>query len=1157
MASHYYKQPPVGKKLREPQSHLCHNCPIHKIVDGCYPVTDSSPSDGTDIKYFILGDSPQVFEVENDAPIRGKSGEVLRECAGIAKLDLENEAFITHAVLCPPRSEVGNDVVSCERLEIDNCLPHALVKIALCRPKVIITVGGQMYLKMTGKKKVSIRKDHGQWFRMNLDFPTRYNTFFLWLRCRQKMIERLDKEIPGTKVYYHALLDPAQAESACREQMERAKKELDYDEDWMDIDIMPVVHPSFVCRQGRYGQWYESLKFDLEKARMKVDGTSYTEHDLSYEWIADAEAFSDYVDETIDEFEKGKIQCIAGDVETNFAKGKIGLSAFDPSIDLVSVQFSKYDYEARALLLQHPRSKCNDHLSIKMFRQDLKRLLETVPSVWQNGKFDYNVLRCRLGHDVVKNAKFFADTMLMDHWLNAGKGLFYNLDDMGARYCGTGKHKSPAKDWLAGNPGKEFADMPLDLALGYACGDTDVARRCYTHLRSKLEAAVVGEKNMWEHYQHHFYGENKSWKVIADLEYYGMTCDKEILDKLFEVYPIRMEETRKKLNQLPRLKENWLLADYNVEVEELLSLNATITLEHKELKRARETGVKVLKPDGSRLGRRRIRPIPTLEEWEANPKNQFNPDSNPQCDRLWNKVLKIKFTQKEKKRCRDGVERMCDVPVFSDLEYKDAECPKCRKKWCRCPEFRYCPRRPKATDHNREIIRDTIEQFLSNYEGVVHPKVDRLRDIVSIIDWQDRFKKLSKLFGTYVKGIYPLIPDAPQANEPWDPAARCNPLYADYCEWPDPWRLHPSFHMNGTETGRLSSSDPNGQNFPGKGDDGRTNPKLPYVSRNRGRGGLLLQPDYSQVEVRVMVVECGDEKLRIALNSGKDIHRFTTALVKSIDEPEVTDEMRKPMKQVTFGILYGQGVASLSRQLHIPKEEGQSLMDAFFAQFPKVEVLVARYQAEVTETNKVETRLGRVRWLYHVQSDNRSESNKALRDCVNTPIQSQASDLCWQSMGRVWQGIKDLEIDAIPFSIIHDSQTFDVHSRHLMDLVELQYYQMVWRTMEMYPWFDVIPEADFSVGTSWGGLIDLKVFFEGIALGKQIDHHKIALSGPKVAVDDVCQEFTNGGLRHHYTDVDGPHPQKEEADKGIWYRELRIERPEPKCIMTGRNLDRM
>lgn len=1147
--------PPQGKKLDPPLSHLCHSCPIFNITKGCFPVSDARPKDLSGVKYFFIGDAPQKYEVEPNLPFQGQAGEVIRECAEAAKVDLDEEAYITHGVVCPPRSEVGNDVVSCERADIDNCFPHALVKVALWRPKVILTVGGPMYLKMTGKKKVSIRKDHGQWFKMNLDFPTRYNTFFLWLRCRMKMIEELDEARPGAKAYYHALLNPIHAESSCQAQMDRAKEELGYDEGWLETECLPIVHPHFVNRQGRYGQWYESLKFDLEKARMKVDGTSYTEDELNYEWIWAAEDFSDYVDETIAEYEAGKIKCIAGDIETNFAKGKIGLSAFDPSIDLVSVQFSKYDFEARAILLQHRMSKCNDPTSMRMFRADLRRLLETVPSVWQNGKFDYNSLRCRLGHETVKDAKFFADTMLMDHWLNAGKGLFYNLDDMGARYCGTGKHKTPAKDWLAANPDKEFADMPLDIALGYACGDTDVTRRCYTHLRSKMERTLVKGKSMWHHYQHHFYGENKGWQVIVDLEYYGMTCDKKTLDALFEEYPIRMEDTREKLNQLPRMKEKWIKADYDKEVGELIELNATIELEHAELKRAREAGVKALKPDGSKLGWRRLRKIPTLEEYEAAPKNWFNPNSNPQCDRLWREILKIKFTKFTEKKCRDGVMRKVEVPSFTDLEYKDEECPKCRRKWCKCPDIKHCPRRPKATDHNREIIMDTIKQYLADKEGLTSPGLDRLRDAVHVIEWQSRFKKLSKLFGTYVKGIYPLIPDAPQEDEPWDPAERCNPLYKDFCDWPDPWRLHPSFHMNGTDTGRLSSSDPNGQNFPGEGDDDQTNPKLPYVSRNRGKGGLLLQPDYSQVEVRVMVVECGDEQLRIALNAGKDIHRFTTALVKGIEESEVTDKMRKPMKQVTFGILYGQGVASLAQQLHIPKEEGQSLMDAFFAQFPKVKQLVAEYQAEVKETNKVETRLGRVRWLYHVKSDNRGEANKALRDCVNTPIQSTASDLCWQSMGRVWQEVKDLGLDAIPFSIIHDSQTFDVHARHLMDLVELQFYQMVWRTMEMYPWFDVIPMADFSIGTSWGGLIDLKVFFTGEGLERQMDHHKIGISGMEVEVDNVCQELANGGLVFHQI-KDGPHPQPEEADKGKWYRELRIERPEPKCILTGRNLIR-
>lgn len=1138
--------------LKADYSHLCQTCPIHAITGGCFNIDDFKPEAPVGVKYFIVTDSPQKPEVFNGLPMQGTPGTVLRECARAAQIDLDRDAYITHAVLCPARTQVGNEIINSEQADIQNCLPHALVKIALYKPKVVFTVGGPIYLAFSGKKKVSIRKDHGQWFDMGIDFVTHYHTFRLWLKCRRKAIEALDQKEPGRKVFYGSMHDPAANEHECRVQIEAAKEELGYSDEWMETPVMPIVHPSFVCRQGRYGQWYESLKFDLEKARMHVEGVTYAQEDLDYAWLEDAMAFSEYVDETIEMYERGEISIIAGDLETNFAKSKnkflegkgidpkapkIGLSAFDPDIDIVSIQFSRRDYEARALLLQHRMSKCNDKASMRLFRADLKRLLETVPSVWQNGSFDYNVLRCRLG---LQNWKFSADTMLMDHWCHAGRGLFYNLDDMGARYCGTGKHKQPAKEWLAEHPDQEFADMPLDLALGYACGDTDVTRRCYFYLRKKMERQKVKGKSLWTWFQGHFFGENQGWQVIVDLEWAGMTCDQDVLDSLFKEYPKRMNEVRQKLNNLPRMKEEWLRADYHVQVEELVKLNAEIEQEHAEIKRKREAGLPVPR------GRRRIRKIESFEEYAAKEKNWFNPNSDKQCGRLWSDILKIKFVDKAKTK-----------HLFTDLEYKDETCKACRKKGkgCRCKP-KHLAVKPRATDHNRKIILDTIKQHRTMYERgqlkISEEAANRMNDIIAVIEGQSRFKKLSKLYGTYVKGIYPLIPDPAGPDEPWDPKERCNPLYREWCDWPDPWRLHPSFHMNGTDTGRLSSSDPNGQNFPGKGDDKQTNVKLPYKSKWHGQGGLLLQPDYSQIEVRVMVVACGDKNLTAALNAGKDIHKFVTAMVHGITEEQVTPDLRKPMKSVTFGILYGQGVASLAQALHIPVEEAQGYMDTFFERFPLVKDFVEAQQNQVEQKQYVETMLGRIRWLHHVKSDHRGEANKALRDCVNTPIQSCASDLCWQSMGRVWQEIKRLRIEALPFSIIHDSQTFDVKAKYIFDLIELQFYQMVWRTMEMYPWMTVVPKADFSLGTNWGNLIDCEVFFDD---ADQIDHHRMGLSGPQDDVEAICNELSLGGVEWATNDVDGPHPQTEEAEKGTWYREILIQRPEPICLMTGRNLN--
>jgi DNA polymerase I-like protein with 3'-5' exonuclease and polymerase domains/uracil-DNA glycosylase len=1136
------KQAPSCPNGPRDASHLCQGCPIRTRVGYCDTVGPYyPPQKAKAVKYVLIAESPGKTEVEQQTHLVGPPGQFFREVAETAKLDLQHHALITSGVACPPRQSAHEQIFPPEQAETDHCIAHALRYLTvLPTPPIVIAIGGTVYKALTGNLKSSVVRDRGQWFKMSLSPALQYHVFRLWVKqpfvqARIQAIDEADGKSRAT-TFLGSLLNPEHQAESCQSQIDYAKEHLDYSEAWMDYDCMPVVSPGFILRQGRYGQQYENLKLDLEKVRMRVTGETYVKADVDYEWLETAQDFADFVDETIALHEAGKLKVMGADIETDFAKdNKVGLSSYDPSIDIVSLQFSHRQGHGRAVLLQHPLSKNNNPLSMRMIVSDLKRLLKEVPAVWQNGTFDFNTQRCRLG---VEEWNMSGDTLLMEHWLNAGKQLLYNLDDMGARYCGTGKHKSEAKQWLKDNPGKEYKDMPLDIALDYGCGDTDVTLQIYWKLRKAMERIhpVEGdETTMWQFYQAHFYGENQGWRVIADLEYYGMHVDQDVLGMLNVEYPKRMAESLEALMALPRMQEEWLRKDYAAYKAELLALNVEISMEHAAGKK-----------------RRRIRKIKLYEEWEKEMdtgknkdrrKNWFNPNSTPQTLRLWKETLGLTFGTNA-----DGSLH------FTDLEYSDEECPKCRKSpnRCKCTPTHF-PINPKATDHNRKIILDTVQQRLATSPNMSPEKRAKGDDIVAVVKGQSRFKKLSKLFGTYVKGIYPLIPDKPGPDDPWDPAERCNPIYKPFCKWPEPWCIHPQYKMNGTDTGRLASADPNGQNFPGKGDDAQTNVKLPYISHWSQKGGLLLQPDYSQIEVRVMVVECGDEKLTEALNAGKDVHRFVASIVHGILEEAVTADIRKPCKTVTFGILYGQTVRALAQALHISEAEGQALVDKFFAVFPKVKELVELQHATVKAYNRVTTRLGRVRWLYHVLSHNKGEANKALRDCVNTPIQSMASDLCWQAMGRVWAQLKALAFPCRPFSIIHDSQTFDIGPGYVMDVMELQYYQMVYRTQEIYPWMVVKPEADFSIGTCWGNLIDVGLIFDDAG---QIDHNHMTLAGPRDDVDAVCAEFDRGGLKVAVADgIDDLHPQKEEAEKGKWFRKIHVDRPNPRCLLKGKTLE--
>jgi hypothetical protein len=415
----------------------------------------------------------------------------------------------------------------------------------------------------------------------------------------------------------------------------------------------------------------------------------------------------------------------------------------------------------------------------------------------------------------------------------------------------------------------------------------------------------------------------------------------------------------------------------------------------------------------------------------------------------------------------------------------------------------------------------------------------------------DHYKGIYKSNSSYVKGIYPLIIDKVQPDQVWDPNKRCYHLYQPYANFPRPWTLHPSFHLAGAETGRLSSSDPNGQAFPsGEKIRREANVKDPYVSRWE-EGGIIIQPDYSQIEVRVLVMMAQESTMADAINRGEDVHKFVASLVHHCKPEEVTDDQRKKIKAITFGIIYGQSVASTAQKLGITVDEAQSVQDLLFARLPNLQVFQDRQHMEVRETGRVAIPTGRVCYIPHIRSDFQGEVNKALRNSVNAPIQGAASDLCAQAFGRTWKKLQNLKIPSYPFSVIHDSQSFDIGPGRFLDVIELQYYEMVWAPYTFFDWMTVKPLAEFSIGASWGGLVDVGFEFDEAKIN--FDHNRLNLSGYKRDVETVTETIKKGGQAVEVL-YDAPHKKEKEAAKGKWERHIRVERKDPVCYCHDKKL---
>jgi len=276
---------------------------------------------------------------------------------------------------------------------------------------------------------------------------------------------------------------------------------------------------------------------------------------------------------------------------------------------------------------------------------------------------------------------------------------------------------------------------------------------------------------------------------------------------------------------------------------------------------------------------------------------------------------------------------------------------------------------------------------------------------------------------------------------------------------PETGRVHTSFNQTGTETGRLSSSNPNLQNIPIKTDIGS---RIRQAIIASGKDNCLLSCDYSQIELRVLAHLCGDKTLVEAFHSNQDIHRLTASLIYNISESEVVDNMREVAKRVNFGIVYGQSSYGLSKDLGIPVMQAQDFIDAYFLRYPKVREFIDSQIHKARSEGFVTTLMGRRRYIPEINSKNMGIRQFAERQAVNTPIQGTASDLIKMAMVKIAEQIKKSGLKSKMILQIHDELVFDLPIEEL-DVLS----RMVKEEMEQVRKLDVPIKIDMKKGKNW------------------------------------------------------------------------------------------
>lgn len=229
-------------------------------------------------------------------------------------------------------------------------------------------------------------------------------------------------------------------------------------------------------------------------------------------------------------------------------------------------------------------------------------------------------------------------------------------------------------------------------------------------------------------------------------------------------------------------------------------------------------------------------------------------------------------------------------------------------------------------------------------------------------------------------------------------------------------RIHTCFKQTETRTGRISSAEPNMQNIPVKTELGRNMRKF-FVAES---GKILLDADYSQIELRVMAHLCGDKNMIGAFINGEDIHTATASQVFDVPPIMVTPEMRSSAKAVNFGIIYGIGAYSLAEDINTTLEKAQEYIDQYLEKYPKVKEFMSKTVENAEKSGTVSTMFGRKRHIPELKSSNKITKAEGKRIAMNTPIQGTSADLIKIAMINVYRKFKEENLNAHLILQVHD-----------------------------------------------------------------------------------------------------------------------------------------
>ncbi len=286
--------------------------------------------------------------------------------------------------------------------------------------------------------------------------------------------------------------------------------------------------------------------------------------------------------------------------------------------------------------------------------------------------------------------------------------------------------------------------------------------------------------------------------------------------------------------------------------------------------------------------------------------------------------------------------------------------------------------------------------------------MEALRGVHPVVELILQYRQLSKLKSTYVDALPALI------------NRRTG-------------RVHTTFNQTGTTTGRLSSSDPNLQNVPIRGELGNKIRKAIVAPP----GAYLLSGDYSQIDLRVLAHLSRDPGLIAAFTQDEDIHATTASKLFAVPKNEVTSEMRRNAKTVNFGVVYGMSDYGLEQATDLSREEASQFIALYFDEYPKVKAYLEATKEQARKLGYVQTVLGRRRFLPEISSANRMVREAAQRMAINAPVQGSSADIIKIAMINLYREMEKRNLKSKMLLQIHDELLFEVPEAEVAEMKSL------------------------------------------------------------------------------------------------------------------------